>query len=405
MTVIDPKPLSVAMAVYTKTVPGNGKWRAFVTYSWGCITERIDTAEIPTQHAHSPTAATLYAIAGLISQRPPGRKVIVYGPPGGILRLIGDGMARQVNMNYPATFGESAKALVMSIHAHTAAIDIRSPTTDFHLELRRTLSAKAKLMWRKCSRQGWNTMMLDCQGQETNTVNEEPTPPMYPKVIIRLPKENRKGEEDMSNETWISLSGLAAVRTRKEVRAVMRDNLQKLVEAESPGAWWQIVKSFTTDKPRPSLVTAPQLGNDFYQRLNPPNSPPPHYDESLRQHYRLLADTIPSKTEDTSREQFFAREWTTSEIGNIKARLAKRSPRSSTGIDKTSYAKIMDIPNEDLADLFNECIRESASPEEWLTTKLIGIQKKGKPPNVPGSYRLIGLESCLLKVKSTPKRK
>jgi hypothetical protein len=43
------------------------------------------------------------------------------------------------------------------------------------------------------------------------------------------------------------------------------------------------------------------------------------------------------------------------------------------------------------------CIQEREVPQQWLTTVIIGILKSGKPARDPNSYRLIALESCLLK--------
>ncbi len=37
------------------------------------------------------------------------------------------------------------------------------------------------------------------------------------------------------------------------------------------------------------------------------------------------------------------------------------------------------------------------APSDWLVTILVGILKNGRPVSEASSYRLIGLESCLLK--------
>ncbi len=58
----------------------------------------------------------------------------------------------------------------------------------------------------------------------------------------------------------------------------------------------------------------------------------------------------------------------------------------------------MKIMNNVLADLFNECLDTGTVPTTWLTTILIGILKPKKPAEDAESYRLVGLESCLLKV-------
>jgi hypothetical protein len=82
----------------------------------------------------------------------------------------------------------------------------------------------------------------------------------------------------------------------------------------------------------------------------------------------------------------------------MKRKLRDRSSKSARGVDRTSYQKIASIPNEALIRLFNFCIARTDAPENWLTTILVGILKMGISASDPDSYRLIGLECCLLKV-------
>jgi hypothetical protein len=43
------------------------------------------------------------------------------------------------------------------------------------------------------------------------------------------------------------------------------------------------------------------------------------------------------------------------------------------------------------------CLVDVDTPQQWLTTVLVGILKRGKDPRDPDSYRTVGLESNLLK--------
>jgi hypothetical protein len=54
----------------------------------------------------------------------------------------------------------------------------------------------------------------------------------------------------------------------------------------------------------------------------------------------------------------------------------------------------MEIPNEDLAYLCNECVARKDGPTVWFISALIGILKKCKPQDNPDSYRLIALEGA-----------
>ncbi len=71
---------------------------------------------------------------------------------------------------------------------------------------------------------------------------------------------------------------------------------------------------------------------------------------------------------------------------------------SATGLDAETYAAIMDMDNDLLAELINACIKHKDAPSVWLTSVIIGILKRGKPADEPDSYRVISLECCLLKM-------
>jgi hypothetical protein len=70
---------------------------------------------------------------------------------------------------------------------------------------------------------------------------------------------------------------------------------------------------------------------------------------------------------------------------------------NASGEDAIHYAEILETPNDDLLFLFNECTRKGDRPSIWFRTVLIGFLKKSKNGANPDGYRIIGLESCLLK--------
>lgn len=71
---------------------------------------------------------------------------------------------------------------------------------------------------------------------------------------------------------------------------------------------------------------------------------------------------------------------------------------SAAGEDAIHYAEILDIPNSDLLFLCNECTRIRDGPSIWFKSVINGFLKQGKDGADPDSYRIIALESCLLKV-------
>ncbi|KAJ6572402.1 hypothetical protein DFH09DRAFT_1312696 [Mycena vulgaris] len=89
---------------------------------------------------------------------------------------------------------------------------------------------------------------------------------------------------------------------------------------------------------------------------------------------------IPDSTQDSSPEGFFFSEWTEDDAAWLNDHIRKHSLARASGEDAVLYAEIIDIPNDVLVLLCNECIR-----------------KKGWAYNSE-HYRIIALESCILKV-------
>jgi hypothetical protein len=186
-------------------------------------------------------------------------------------------------------------------------------------------------------------------------------------------------------------------RGRSSLRNDQAENMSRLISAETPLEWWNTIQSFTDTKPRPSRVSVAELHSEFRDRINPPCVPPPHFDRDIISLRQTLSGTIPSKTIDFSPQKFFSRPIAESEIAAAKKKVKLRQSKSARGLDKVSYADIAAIPNTALAELFNTCMSSTNLPTNWLSTALVGILKQGKPSDEPSSYRLIGLESCLLK--------
>ncbi|KAL1670882.1 hypothetical protein EV122DRAFT_185738, partial [Schizophyllum commune] len=92
------------------------------------------------------------------------------------------------------------------------------------------------------------------------------------------------------------------------------------------------------------------------------------------------ARNIPLSTTDTTAARTFSRPFTDDEIDGDKRWLRLHAGRVASGIDRVTYQGVLSIPNDALASLLNTCIANM------------------KPAASPDSYRLIGLESCLLKV-------
>ena len=132
--------------------------------------------------------------------------------------------------------------------------------------------------------------------------------------------------------------------------------------------------------------------------MNPPVTFPLSFDLAQWNLNKYAAGSIPAVTADNTDSHYFSRSFSLCDIEWAMRHIKKHTPNSACGEDDVSYNEVLHIPNEDLLILFQECVNLKDTPDAWLTTLIIGFQKKGKPADNPESYRLIALESCLLKV-------
>ena len=190
----------------------------------------------------------------------------------------------------------------------------------------------------------------------------------------------------------------SAHRGRARDREVQAENLNKLLNAQSGREWWDLICDWTDLKKRQPCISILQLRDKFCQRMNPASDPPVWFDCDVRRLRDLLSGAIPPVTVDRTPQQFFSRPFCLEDVEWAKNHLLRRHTKAAPGLDKVSYQTVVDIPNEVLLTLFNGCIGSLDAPQDWFTTVLVGVLKLGKPETSPGSYRLVGLECCLLKV-------
>jgi hypothetical protein len=110
-----------------------------------------------------------------------------------------------------------------------------------------------------------------------------------------------------------------------------------------------------------------------------------------------MSGSISPFTSDHSPQRFFSRAFSLEEMEGAKRHLSRRHTKGAPGLDRVSYQTVLDIPNEGLMRLFNACVDSLDAPQIWLTTVLVGVLKIGRIATSPESYRLVGLECCLLK--------
>lgn len=186
-------------------------------------------------------------------------------------------------------------------------------------------------------------------------------------------------------------------RGRDKIRTIKRQNKRRLVFAPNSGAFWKEVDRLDNPRQLPQSVDSQQLKGVFKPRLNPQDPLPEDFDRDQYQLNIALYSLMPESTEDTTRERYFSSPWSEDNIGWAKSLIVERL-KCAQGSDAKTNLDAMEIANDDFAFLCNECIRTQDCPSIWMRTTIIGILKKNKPAENPESYRVIALESCILKV-------
>jgi hypothetical protein len=187
-------------------------------------------------------------------------------------------------------------------------------------------------------------------------------------------------------------------RGRDKLGTIKDMNRDKLINPPSHAAFWKHLKRLADPRPAPIAVTAEDLRVVFEGRLNPAPIMPSSFDQAQHKINQTLGSLIPEHTDDPTPEKFFSAEWLEDDGAWVKNHLLTHSLDSASGEDAITYADIMDIPNEDIVRLCNECVRLRDVPTIWLRNIIIGLLKRGKPGEIPNSYRIIALESCFLKI-------
>ncbi|KAJ7841425.1 hypothetical protein B0H13DRAFT_2365780 [Mycena leptocephala] len=188
-------------------------------------------------------------------------------------------------------------------------------------------------------------------------------------------------------------------RNRSAHRAIQRAHLKRLTDASSnSAAFWKVYRSMADPKPRAPAVSLSDLAACFEKRMNAADPPPPEFNLDRKRVVEERVRNIPNPSGDPpSGNETLNRRVTEEDIEWAKDHLRSHY-KTAVGLDRLHYQEILDIENDVLCKLINECLERNDAPLVWFTTLIAAIPKKDKPLSDPNSYRTIGLESCFLKL-------
>lgn len=220
------------------------------------------------------------------------------------------------------------------------------------------------------------------------------------KITTRLPPAPPPPLPIPRGSMPVDAFGDGSHRGRERTRQLQADNLEDFLDAAQrhDKAFWDKVREWLDPKNPLVAVPVSEIKDSFETRMNPPVQLPPNFDGEALADARLMNDAIPSVTIDHSEEGFFSRAFGLDEIAWSKEKAQEHTGKGTPGIDRSTYKLYTQIPSEALRELFNQCVLRQDAPHLWLVTLLAAILKAGKSPLDPESYRLVGMESCLLKM-------
>ena len=120
------------------------------------------------------------------------------------------------------------------------------------------------------------------------------------------------------------------------MRQLRWQNVAKLLACANEREHWNLLRSWTDPKPRPSLVPLDELVVTFQERMNPSSTPadPDLTDTALQDFTKLRANLIPTHTTDSTPEQSFSRPFILDDVTWAKNRVKTLYLGGAEGLDK-----------------------------------------------------------------------
>ncbi|EIW51494.1 uncharacterized protein TRAVEDRAFT_25065 [Trametes versicolor FP-101664 SS1] len=188
---------------------------------------------------------------------------------------------------------------------------------------------------------------------------------------------------------WLYVHGKSEVLVplRLKEQWIEYQNVDKLLNAPSDGAFWTAFQALIRDKHRTVPVAADDLKDVFEVRMNPPHVLPSVFDPMTHAVNRAFAQSLPPRTKDTSANLCFSRAFTVEEIDDVKAHIRTHCKGSARGDDGIGYDDVLALDSENLRSLFQACIDSGDAPAAWVTAIIAAIKKPGKDGSLPEAMR------------------
>ena len=361
----------------------------------GCHRNRI--LHVPGEG--TSTRAVLYALATLLVDTAPSTTLRVYTHAVFVIQSICFWAPRNAASQWKVRNGDLLLAVARLVHTRSAPVafcpqplqDPEGPHPHLHAAMNLAQTA----------------VTLPCPPHSVFQVPDAwpPAPTASPpglqhlsKVFTSLRRERAPPREPLRLPAPLhNDSALGGEHHTPLLTGLRNANLQRILASASDHEFWDTLRDFTADKPRPALVTAQALRAVFERRMNPPAVLPSSFDHLQHALTRLQLSAMPAQTQDQTQGAYFSCPFTVEDVEAVKQHIRNTARSSCPGLDNIAYDTVLAVPSDRLRDLFQQCITDHSIPQTWLTAAVAAVKKPRKNASDPESYRTIGLESCLLK--------
>ncbi len=181
------------------------------------------------------------------------------------------------------------------------------------------------------------------------------TPLNLPKVSTSLPPDSAQIMEERVRKRISYASD--SHRGRNALRETQAHNLSRLTDASGNiGLFWREYRSLRKSNPWVPPLSAQDFADVFGPRMNPSPSPSPAFDHTQATLNQFELDDIPYPSPDPPADSPFEL-ISVEDIGEAMDHIKDSlSPKSSRGGDGVFPKDLLEMDNDKLCTLFNECL-------------------------------------------------
>lgn len=247
---------------------------------YGC--RSLKNCAMKVRLSYTPNRAILVGLRYFLLAVESDRACVIYTDSEYLVHVVCHWVAANVSRGWKCAHADILQLIVNSIWQRQGAIQCRfSPPDDSSLQALK--EAKRLALNAAASKNGFLFNPLDRVSKDSLVpcLNELETGSVHvPKVLTNLSRSRQPVGSSRScpDADEIKADDSLSHRGRTRVRIAKRDNLKRLLEAETNADYWRVLQDFLNDfHHKSSPVSNLALSVVFKKRINPPEIIPDHF--------------------------------------------------------------------------------------------------------------------------------